>query len=85
MGKNTVIEVEHVSMKFNLASEKYDSLKEYVIKSIRRCLFSFGKGRFPWFDRAKWKWKEYNVKNNCRSTEADERKCAGLWYDCTID
>ena len=35
MEKNTVIEVEHVSMKFNLASEKYDSLKEYVIKSIR--------------------------------------------------
>lgn len=35
MEKNTVIEVEDVSMKFNLASEKYDSLKEYVIKSIR--------------------------------------------------
>ncbi len=30
MEKNTVIEVEHVSMKFNLASEKYDSLKVYV-------------------------------------------------------
>ena len=31
-----IINVEHVSMKFNLASEKFDSFKEYVIKSIKK-------------------------------------------------
>lgn len=30
------IKVEHVSMKFNLSKEKVDSLKEYVIKSLKR-------------------------------------------------
>ena len=29
------LSVEHVSMKFNLSSEKIDSLKEYVLKSIK--------------------------------------------------
>lgn len=33
---DVVISVEHVSMKFNLASEKFDSFKEYVIKSIKK-------------------------------------------------
>ena len=31
-----MIKVDQVSMKFNLASEKFDSLKEYIIKSIKR-------------------------------------------------
>lgn len=35
MGK-PAIKVEHVSMKFNLSKEKVDSLKEYVIKSLKR-------------------------------------------------
>lgn len=36
MGNDTIINVEHVSMRFNLSSEKFDSFKEYVIKSIKR-------------------------------------------------
>lgn len=35
MENTVVVEVEHVSMKFNLSSEKFDSFKEYVIKSIK--------------------------------------------------
>ncbi|MEG1137039.1 MAG: ABC transporter ATP-binding protein [Lachnospiraceae bacterium] len=31
----TIVNVEHVSMKFNLSSERFDSFKEYVIKSIK--------------------------------------------------
>lgn len=31
-----MITVEHVSMKFNLSSEKFDSLKEYIIKRIKK-------------------------------------------------
>lgn len=31
----TVLEVDHVGMKFNLSQEKVDNLKEYVIKSLK--------------------------------------------------
>lgn len=31
-----MIDVDHVSMKFNLSSEKFDSFKEYVIKSLKK-------------------------------------------------
>jgi len=36
MEQETIINVEHVSMRFNLSSEKFDSFKEYVIKSLKR-------------------------------------------------
>ena len=36
MDRQTVIKVDHVSIKFNLSSEKFDSFKEYVIKSIKK-------------------------------------------------
>lgn len=35
MNNQEVISVEHVSMRFNLASEKVDSFKEYVIKTLK--------------------------------------------------
>lgn len=35
MEKPVIIKVDNVSMKFNLSSEKFDSFKEYVIKSIK--------------------------------------------------
>lgn len=35
-GKKVMIEVDNVSMKFNLASEKLDSFKEYVIKTLKK-------------------------------------------------
>ena len=36
MENDAIVAVDHVSMKFNLSSEKFDSFKEYVIKSIKR-------------------------------------------------
>lgn len=36
MGNNAIITVEHVSMKFNLSSEKFDNIKEYFIKTIKK-------------------------------------------------
>ncbi|CUX33708.1 ABC transporter ATP-binding protein [Clostridium sp. C105KSO13] len=36
MNSDTIVKVENVSMRFNLSSEKFDSFKEYVIKSIKR-------------------------------------------------
>ena len=35
MSKN-VIDVDHVSIRFNLASEKVNNLKEYTIKLIKK-------------------------------------------------
>lgn len=35
MDKPIMISVDHVYMRFNLASEKFDSFKEYVIKSLK--------------------------------------------------
>ena len=36
MENNSIITVEHVSMKFNLASEKFDNIKEYFIKTMKK-------------------------------------------------
>lgn len=36
MEEQIMIKVEHVSMKFNLSSEKFDNFKEYFIKSIKK-------------------------------------------------
>ena len=36
MEHETIISVEHVSMRFSLSSEKFDSFKEYVIKSLKK-------------------------------------------------
>ena len=36
MDKPILISVDHVYMRFNLASEKFDSFKEYVIKSLKK-------------------------------------------------
>lgn len=36
MEQEIIIYVEHVSMRFNLSSEKFDSFKEYVIKSLKK-------------------------------------------------
>ncbi len=35
MNDDVMVKVDNVSMKFNLSSEKFDSFKEYVIKSIK--------------------------------------------------
>ncbi len=36
MEDNAIITVEHVSMRFSLSSEKFDSIKEYIIKSLKK-------------------------------------------------
>lgn len=36
MEQQVIIDVDHVAMKFNLASEKVDSIKEYIIKTIKK-------------------------------------------------
>lgn len=36
MDKKAVLKVDHVSMKFNMASEKFDGFKEYLIRSLKK-------------------------------------------------
>lgn len=36
MEQDTIIKVDHVYMKFNLASERVDNFKEYVIKTLKK-------------------------------------------------
>lgn len=36
MEKELIIKVDHVSMRFNLAAERYDGFKEYVIRSLKK-------------------------------------------------
>jgi ABC-2 type transport system ATP-binding protein len=36
MENDLMVKVDHVSMRFNLASERVDSLKEYIIKTLKR-------------------------------------------------
>lgn len=36
MDNKVMVQVNNVSMKFNLSSEKFDSFKEYVIKSLKK-------------------------------------------------
>ena len=38
MDRDTIIKVDHVSMQFNLSSEKVDSIKEYFIKRLKNNL-----------------------------------------------
>ena len=38
MDRDTIIKVNHVSMQFNLSSEKVDSIKEYFIKKLKNNL-----------------------------------------------
>ena len=39
MDKDIAIKVDHVSMHFNMASEKIESMKEYFIKALKKQLF----------------------------------------------
>lgn len=39
MGTETAIKIDHVSMRFNMSRERVDSVKEYLIKLVKRQLF----------------------------------------------
>ena len=72
MDKEMVLKVDHVSMKFNLATEQYSGFKEYVIRSLKKKIsynefwalkdvsFCYAR-RWAGVNRIKWKRKEYNA------------------------
>ena len=72
MSKQPAIIVDNVSMKFNLSKEKVDSLKDYIIKSIKKEIkynefwalqnvsFTVEKRRQGRNPRTEWCRKEYS-------------------------
>ena len=45
------IEIDHVTIRFNMASEKVDNLKEYIIKLIKKTRRSMGADWYEWFGK----------------------------------
>ena len=44
------IEIDHVTIRFNMASEKVDNLKEYIIKLIKKELIFQNDKQLSWID-----------------------------------
>ena len=79
-----VIAVENVSMHFNMATEKVDSLRDYLTKALSRKLFfddfvAVGNCRYE------WQWKIYTSKNDSRCFGTIKRKDLYTWYDGTFN
>ena len=73
MSKEDAIVLKNIGMKFNLSKEKVDSLKDYVIQSLRHQIqynefwalkdinLTIKKGEIEWC------WEKYAIKSNCWS------------------
>ena len=85
MEQPVVVDVQHVTMKFNLSTEKVDNLKEYFIRTLKRNImyneftalddvsFQVAKGRGIRPGRPKRLRQEHNAKAGQRHLQADER------------
>ena len=80
-----MIDVQNVSMRFNLGIEKNNSLKQMAVdlfsKSAREKRKMHKKENefwalqdVSWICRIKWSREIYTFKSGCRSYEADKRK-----------
>ena len=86
MKPENAVEVNHVSMCFNLYQQKVDSLKEYVIKAIKGQLyfeefwalqdvsFEIKRGESVALMGKKRMWKKYDVENDSRSLKTYQRQ-----------
>ena len=72
MENKPIVEVQQVSMKFNLASEKFDSFKEYFIKTLKK---QISYNEFWALNDISFSLEKYHAENYCRCFEANKRKC----------
>ncbi len=91
---NPVIEVDNISMMFNLNKEKIDNLKEYVIKFLTRKLhftefwalrdisFSLQKGERLGVLGFNGAGKEHAAEGALRRDETHEGLSDRPWHDC---
>lgn len=87
----TAIEVDNVSMKFNLSREKVDSLKDYIFKTIKREIqynefwalknvsFSVEKGDRVGILGLNGARKKYSSEGDFRCIQAYRGSCGQTW------
>ena len=75
MSEEYIVDVDHLTIRFNMASEKVDNLKEYVIKlikhelmfqeflALKRCKSESKEGRSVGDYWNKWFWKIHSFKS----------------------
>lgn len=90
-----IVDVENVSIKFNLSSEKIDSMKDYLVKRLKGQIsfdefwalqdisFFHEQRGFCSIDWIKRMWKKYAFKDNRRSIKTDKGKRKSIWKYCT--
>ena len=90
-----IVDVENVSIKFNLSSEKIDSMKDYLVKRLKGQIsfdefwalqdisFSMNRRRISGAVRQERMWKKYAFKDNRRSVKTDKGKRESIWKYCT--
>ena len=90
-----IVDVENVSIKFNLSSEKIDSMKDYLVKRLKGQIsfdefwalqdisFSMNRGDSVALIGLNGCRKKYAFKDNRRSIKTDKGKRKSIWKYCT--
>ena len=76
--RDIIIKADHVSMRFNLASEKVDNMKEYFIRRLKRKVNT---------DDEFWALQDvsFQIENDSRSLETHEGESDYKWKHCADD
>ena len=88
-----IVEVDNLTIRFNMASEKVDNLKEYVIKLAKKelkfkeflCIVKSKTWGILGVNRSERIRKIHFIESNQRHTETLQRDCLCLRNDCTFN